>query len=101
MGVPGRAPAASARRGRAARGSAAGDGQSTFHQWVDGELVCVRRIELFAKDWDYDSPFVLTVRERIDGELTEVFREEYPLDPGEYFDVRMKWEDINYHGETR
>ncbi len=82
------------------RASGAGDGVSTIHQWMDGELVCVRRIELFAKDWDYDSPFVLTVRERIDGELTEVFREEYPLDPGEYFDVRMKWEDINYHGES-
>ena len=83
------------------RASGAGDGVSTIHQWVDGELVCVRRIELFAKDFrDYDSPFVLTVRDRIDGELTEVFREEYPLDPGEYFDVRMKWEDINYHGES-
>ena len=82
------------------RASGAGDGVSTIHQWMDDELVCVRRIELFAKDWDYDSPFVLTVRDRIDGELTEVFREEYPLDPGEYFDVRMKWEDINYHGES-
>ena len=84
------------------RESGAGDGVSTIHQWVDGELVCVRRIELFAKDWDYDSPFVLTVRDRINGELTEVFREEYPLDPEEeYFEARMKWEDINYHGETR
>lgn len=83
------------------RESGAGDGVSTIHQWVDGELVCVRRIELFAKDYrDYDSPFVLTVWDRINGELTEVFREEYPLDPGEYFEARMKWEDINYHGET-
>lgn len=84
------------------RASGAGDGVSTIHQWVDGELVCVRRIELFAKDWDYDSPFVLTVQDRINDELTEVFREEYPLDPAEeYFEARMKWEDINYHGETR
>ncbi len=84
------------------RASGAGDGVSTIHQWVDGELVCVRRIELFAKDWDYDSPFVLTVRDRINDELTEVFREEYPLDPEEeYFEARMKWEDINYHGEIR
>lgn len=83
------------------RESGAGDGVSTIHQWVDGELVCVRRIELFAKDFrDYDSPFVLTVWDRTDGELTEVFREEYPLDPGEYFEARMKWEDINYHGEA-
>ena len=85
------------------RASGAGDGVSTIHRWVDGELVCVRRIELFAKDYsDYDSPFVLTVRDRINDELTEVFREEYPLDPEEeYFEARMKWEDINYHGETR
>ena len=86
-----------------ARNSGAGDGVTTFHRWEDGRLVCVRRIELFAKDYsDYDSPFVLTVRDRINDELTEVFREEYPLDPEEeYFEARMKWEDINYHGETR
>ena len=82
------------------RNSGAGDGWTPIYKWIDGELVCVRKIELFPKDWhDYYSPMVVTVEDRIDGELTEVFHGEYPLDPGEYFDVRMKWEDLNYHGE--
>lgn len=83
------------------RSSAAGDGWTPIYQWVDGELVCVRNIEVFIKDWgDPDSAMVVKVEDRVDGELTEVFREEYPLDPGEYFDVRIKWEDLDYHGEA-
>ena len=83
------------------RESAVGDGVSTIHQWVDGELVCVRRIEVFQKDWrDYYSPMVLTVKDWIDGELTEVYRAEFPFETGGYFGERMKWEHLDYHGET-
>ena len=79
------------------RESGAGDGVTTFHQWEDGELVCIRRIEVFQKNWrDYDSPYVVTVKDRIDGELREVYRTETQ----EYFDERFKWEDLDYHGET-
>lgn len=83
------------------RNSAAADGTSTIHKWVDGELVCVRRIEVFPKEGGPgpDTPMVLTVEDRVDGELTEVFRTEFPAGSGGYFSERMKWEDINYHGE--
>lgn len=83
------------------RYSGAGDGVSTIYKWVDGKLVCMRKIEDEPTGWtDYNSPWILTVKDRINGELTEVFRKEYPWDPGEYFEVRGKWEDINYHGEA-
>lgn len=83
------------------RDSGAGDGWTPIYKWIDGELVCVRMIEVFPKDWrDHDSPFVLTVQDRIDGELTEVFRTEFPFDSEEYFGERMKWEDLDYHGNA-
>lgn len=84
------------------RYSGASDGENTIHQWVDGELVCVRRIELTRKGIQRDSPFCLTVEDRIDGELTEVFRAYYPpgSDEYEYFEERSKWEELDYHGET-
>ena len=83
------------------RYSGASDGESTFHQWVDGELVCVRRIELIREGIQRDSPFCLTVEDRIDGELTQVFRAYYPPDSGGYFEERSRWwSDLDYHGET-
>ena len=83
------------------RSSGAGDGTTPVYQWVDGELVCVRKIETFPKDWrDYDSPYVLTVEERIDGELTEIYRVEFPADSGGYITEQMKWGNLDYHGET-
>ena len=83
------------------RSSAAGDGTTPIYKWLDGELTCVRKIEVFPKDWrDPDSPMAVTVEDWIDGGLTEVFRGEYPLGSDEYFDVSIKWEDLNYHGET-
>ena len=49
-----------------ARSSGAGDGITTFHRWVDGELICVRRI----KSYDpWEEPTIITVEDWIDGEL--------------------------------
>ncbi|MCI8422631.1 MAG: hypothetical protein HFF50_03715 [Lawsonibacter sp.] len=82
------------------RSSGAGDGDTPVYRWVDGELVCVRFIRTFLKDWsDYDSPMVLTVKDRIDGELTEVYRVEFPPESAEYLTEQMRWEDLSYHGE--
>ena len=81
------------------RESAAGDGVSTIHQWVDGELVCVRRIEVYKID-GWGGPFALMVEDRVDGKLTEVFRTEFPAGSEEYFDESVKWNDLSYHGET-
>lgn len=89
-----------------ARSSGAGDGVTTFHRWEDGELVCIRRIELW---WDPDEeimteeettvhPMHITVEDRIDRELTQVYST--ILDPGEdYLLERAKWENLDYHGE--
>ena len=84
------------------RYSGAGDGLLAVYQWVDGKLVCMRKIEIEPTGWtDYNSPWILTVRDRINGELTEVFRTEFPTGSDGYFDERSKWEDLDYHGETR
>lgn len=80
------------------RESAASDGVSTIHKWEDGELVCVRRIEVYKID-GWGGPFALTVQDRVNGELTEVFRTEFPAGSEEYFDERAKWKHLDYHGE--
>ena len=79
------------------RNSAAGDGLSTFHRWLDGELVCVREIHVYSDS--FETPFILTVRDRIGGELTEVYRTEFPPFSDGYFAERVKWENLEYHGE--
>lgn len=89
-----------------ARSSGAGDGTTTFHRWEDGELVCIRRIELW---WEPDEailteeeitvfPMHITVEDRVDGELSEVYVG--VVAPGEdYLSERAKWENLDYHGE--
>ena len=82
------------------RESGAGDGVSTIHKWVDGELVCVRRIEVY-KIEGWGGPFALVVKDRVDGELTEVFRTEFPTGSDGYFDERSKWEDFRLPWRNR
>lgn len=89
-----------------ARNSGASDGTTTFHRWEDGQLVCIRRIETW---WEPDEeimteeettvhPMHITVEDRIDRELTQVYST--ILDPGEdYLSERAKWENLDYHGE--
>lgn len=90
-----------------ARSSGAGDGVTTFHRWGDGELVCVRRIELW---WEPDEeilteeeitvfPMHITVEDRIDGELMLVYSEVLAPDV-DYLSERAKWENLDYHGEN-
>ena len=92
-----------------ARCSGGGDGLTTFHRWEDGKLVCIRRIETGYDDENrvYDnyesSVFAswIRVEDRIDGELTEVYYRYYAPDEGtSFFPEQMKWEDLDYHGET-
>ncbi|MDE7210718.1 MAG: hypothetical protein K2O03_04645, partial [Lachnospiraceae bacterium] len=78
------------------RSSAATDGTSTFHKWIDGELLCVRHIfvwrEIDAKN------YIMTVEDRIGGEMVEVYREEFELD-WDFIAEREKWLDLDYRGE--
>lgn len=80
------------------RSSAMGTGEHTFHQWIEGELVCVRRIQI-----DLDSQndcLIVTVMDRINHELVEVYRNTFPPDSREHLDESMKWCDLDYHGES-
>ena len=87
-----------------ARSSAAGDGVSTFHKWENGKLVCVRRIDAFSPWWDTTT---LCVKDRVNGELKEVYYKEYPWEDVKdeteetrsWMRERAKWEDLDYHGE--
>ncbi len=86
-----------------ARSSGAGDGINTFHRWENGELVCVRRIESFSS---WEEPSIVCVQDRIDGELQQVYREEFPWTGEEpegqeaWRQARYKWCDLDYHGES-
>lgn len=79
------------------RSSAMGTGVKTVHQWIDGKLVCVRRIFI---DWDQQNDcFELIVEDRIDNGLAEVYHNTFPPDGGDYLEISMKWHDLDYHGE--
>lgn len=79
-----------------ARGGFAGAaGTTTFHRWIDGKLVCVRRIETWPYGGDIDN-VCLTVEEPVDGVLTVIYQHE--TDIGTAFEEAAKWEDLSYHG---
>lgn len=79
----------------------AGWGESKVYKWTDGHLVCMRQIEYDGEDaWAApDKPAILTVKDRINGEMIEVFCMECALDTLDYFEERMKWIDLDYYGE--
>ena len=80
-----------------ARGGFAGAaGTHTFHQWIDGKLVCIRRITTFPYGSDTLNEIRLTVEEPVEGTLTEIYRHE--TDIGTAFEEVKKWRDLNYHG---
>lgn len=78
------------------RSSAAQDGRTTIHKWLDGELVCVREIEVW-QEIDADD-YTMTVKDRVDGGLVEVYRAEFP-ESREFGAEQGKWENPDYHGE--
>lgn len=82
-----------------ARSSGASTGLSTIYRWIDGELTCVRRIEVeLDASTGFESIF-LSVEDRIDGAQVEMFYQTYGLEDGDWFEERSKWEeDLNYHG---
>lgn len=86
-----------------ARSSAASDGVQTYHKWENGKLVCVRRI---TTDYWPNRGTVL-VEDRVDGELKQVFYQEFLWDENEplteektadWFEAASKWYDLAYHG---
>ena len=86
-----------------ARSSAGGTGLHTFHQWIDGKLTCIRRIEI---DWIYQDNTILeintirmSIQDRIDNELTEIYYKDYSLDSLGWLEDITDWCDLDYHGE--
>lgn len=80
-------------------------GIETYHRWENGALVCVRQIELHYPTDNEDGTYnqLATVEDRVNGKLTEVFREycteEEPSDTYPFEEV-WKWQDLNYHGKA-
>lgn len=73
--------------------SSAVSGTHTFYRWIEGELVLVREIEL-----DFTEKIV--VKDLTDGQMTEVYREEWEgeKDEQEVLDALHPWNDLDYHG---
>ena len=78
------------------RSSAGGTGLHTFHQWINGNLTCVRQIQI---DSDSANTVRMSVRDRVAGELAEIYHEDFPLESGGWQDAQTAWHDLDYHGE--
>ena len=76
--------------------SSAMSGVDTISRWIDGELVLVREIEThYPED---DGTQFMTVKDLIDGQMTEVYRTQWGWTEAE-IDIYSKWCDLDYHGE--
>ena len=80
------------------RSSAGGTGEHTFHQWEDwNHLVCMRQIELYQAG--QSGTVRMSVRDRVAGELAEIYHEDFPSESSGWLDAQMAWHDLDYHGE--
>ena len=82
--------------------SSAAANETRYYKYIDGKLTCVRYLEM--GDPDSEGMQTLVVKDYIDGELVEVFREKTLLTEdykGEVYDRFFKWMDLNYHGGQR
>jgi len=77
-------------------------GEDGIFRWEDGDLVCARLISICCSDpSDGDSiRQLLTVEDNIDGEMIEVYRDEFN-DPGgeEIYHEVISWYDLSCHGK--
>lgn len=75
--------------------SSAASGTATFHRWEGNRLVCIREVEVcYPEEESRD----LVVRDRVNGELVEVFRKTFGPSEDIYAEA-VKWYDLTYHGE--
>lgn len=75
----------------------ASTGIFTFYRWIDGELTLMREIEVAGPNTD--RKMVATVEDRIDGQMTEVYRTEWDW-LEKTWKLSEKWFDLDYHGEV-
>lgn len=79
------------------RSSAGGTGLHTIHQWVDRALTRVREIEIEGNT--AHNAVCMSVRDRIGGDLVEIYHEDFSQDSGGWHDAELEWHDLNNHGE--
>lgn len=78
--------------------SSAASGVQEIYRWEDGELVCVRTVEVdVSLDWDSQE---LVVRDWAGDEGIEVYRKSFAMsEDSPIYDEAVKWHDLDYHGE--
>ena len=77
--------------------SGGGTGLHTFHQWVEGNLLCMRQIEIYHIG---ESDTVrMSIQDRIANELVEIYYEDFSPESSGWLDAQMVWHDLDYHGE--
>lgn len=80
------------------RSSAGGTGEHTFHQWIEGNLLCVRKIEIYSID--QSGTVRMSIQDCVDDELVEIYHEDFPLQSYGWHDAQMLWHNLDYHGEV-
>ena len=78
------------------RSSAGGTGEHTFHQWVEGKLLCLNDIYGI----DQGDTIRMSIQDRVAGGLAEIYHEDFPSESGGWLDAEMVWHDLDYHGES-
>ena len=81
--------------------NSASSGVESIFRWEDEELVCVRRIEVHYPEFEGETAtHLFTVEDRINGVLTEVYRETFGgSNDRDIYNEELLWYDLNYHGE--
>lgn len=80
------------------RSSAGGTGEHTFHQWVEGKLLCMRCIKIYGID--QGDSVRMSIWDHVAGELVEIYHEDFSSESGGWLDAQIVWHDLDYHGET-
>ncbi len=81
------------------RSSATGTGEHTFHQWIEGNLLCVRKIEIYSID--QSGTVRMSIQDFVDDELVEIYHEDFPPQSYGWHDAQMVWHNLDYHGEAK
>ena len=79
------------------RSSAGGTGEHSFYQWVEGKLLCMRRIDIYGID--QGDTIRMSIQDRVAGGLAEIYHEDFPSESGGWLDAEMIWYNLDYHGE--
>ena len=77
--------------------SGGGTGLHTFHQWVEGNLLCMRQIEIY--HIGKSDTVRMSIQDRIANELVEIYYEDFSSESSGWLDAQMVWHDLDYHGE--